>query len=100
MVVAARRNSSSRTLSRPVGAPLRHQRRVRGGGPPAVEVLFSSSLPAGHLPNWEVSLLAFGLKEGAAALGILERWESGASSTVHWWPTSLYPGSSKLGAHP
>ena len=100
MVVAARRNSSSRTLSRPVGAPLRHQRRVRGDGPPGVEVLFSSSLPAGHLPNWEVSLLAFGLKEGGAALGILERWESGASSTVHWWPTSLYPGSSKLGAHP
>jgi len=62
--------------------------------------VFSSSLPAGHLPNWEVSLLAFGLKAAAAALGILERWESGASSTVHWWPTSLYPGSSKLGARP
>jgi len=64
---AARRNKSSRTLPRPVGVSLRHQRRVRGGGPPGVEALFRSSLPAAHRPGWEVSLLAFSLKEGGAA---------------------------------
>jgi hypothetical protein len=36
---AARRDKSSRTLPRPNGAPLRRQRRVRGGGAPMVELV-------------------------------------------------------------
>jgi hypothetical protein len=42
MAAASRRNKSSRTLPRPVEAPLRRRRRVCGGGTPDVESLCRS----------------------------------------------------------
>ena len=71
---ALRGNKSSRALSRPFGVSLRRHRRARGGGAPAVELLFRRSSPAARRPVREVSLLAFCSVGRVAARGLVQAW--------------------------
>ena len=71
---ALRGNKSSRALPRPFGVSLRRHRRARGGGAPAVELLFRRSSPAARRPVREVSLLAFCSVGRVAARGLVQAW--------------------------
>ena len=71
---ALRGNKSSRALPRPFGVSLRRHRRARGGGAPAVELLFRRSSPAARRPVREVSLLAFCSVGRVAARGLVQVW--------------------------
>ena len=63
---------SSRAHPHLGGAPLRHRRRVRGGGAPSVEPVYRRSLPVASRPVREVSSPAFGCEGAEVAAGVVE----------------------------
>jgi len=101
---ALRGNKSSRALPRPFGVSLRRHRRARGGGAPAVELLFQEVFAGGSSSGegGEFVGLLFGGQSGSS--GSRASLESGADSIfprrLRSSPASLAPRSWGLGACP
>ncbi|PUZ39440.1 hypothetical protein GQ55_9G308800 [Panicum hallii var. hallii] len=96
------RKISSRTLPRPVGAPLQRRRRARGGWSSCVGALFRIPPLEIHRPDREVISPAFCLvgREAARDLVVVWRMEP-VQSSPRWLRSSsvdLPPGSPELEA--
>jgi len=104
VAAASWQNKFSRTLPRPVGAPLWRQRRTCGGWSPCVEALFWSRPPATHRSEREIGMSVFSFGDENTTFGFME---DGRVEQVSSCPpqrrsstASLDPRSTKLGVHP